>query len=90
MELGQSAQRTERSRDSSLDPWITQSMRLSSPHMEFEAMTHLSFPLLIFVVHVIIQNAKESIYQLGFPLYFPPPCVPTYFPIYVYHVCYTL
>ena len=72
-------------------PWSTHSMQLSSPcWMEFEAMTHLSFPLLIFVVHVIIQNAKESIYQLGFPLYFPPPCVPTYFPIYVHCVCCTL
>lgn len=58
--------------------------------MECEAITHLAFPPLIFVVHVIIQNAKESIYQLGFPLYFPPSCVTTYLPINVHHVYYIL
>ena len=43
-------------------PWSTHSVRLSSPRMEFEAVTHLGFPPLVFVVHMIIQNAEESIY----------------------------
>jgi len=55
--------------------------------MEFEARTHLAFPPFILVVYMIIQNAKERIYQLGFPLYFPPPCIPTYLPINVHTMC---
>lgn len=88
MELGWSAQRTERSRDSppfaTLGPWSTQGVTFQSLFMEFKAMIHFAFPPLIFVVHIIIQNAEEGTARLS--LYFPPPCVTTYLPINVYHV----
>lgn len=79
--------KTERSRDSlplcqHWAPWSTQSVCDFQVRkgMAFEAKTHLAFPPFILVVCMIIQNAKERIYQLGFPCIFPS-CIPTYLPI---------
>ena len=43
----------------------TQGVTFQSLFMEFKAMIHFAFPPLIFVVHIIIQNAKEGTARLS-------------------------